>query len=130
MEGVAAVARVALLLGLALVPAGCAAPVAPPPTTGATTRAEPSTRLAATSTSGSARVGSFQAEPGDLWIGGRCSGGDLEVHVDPVAVLPIPCQALPGGQFLNQIVMARSTEITVSVAAGPTVTWDVQVRQG
>jgi len=68
--------------------------------------------------------------PGDLWIGGRCAGGALEVHADPVTVLPIDCAALGGGPFLNQIVMARRTTVTVSVTAPTTVTWSVQVRQG
>lgn len=125
MEGVAAVARLAAPLVLALVLVGCASREAPPPT-----GPEPSTRLAAATTSGSAEVGSFLAEPGDLWVGGRCSGGHLEVRVDPVSVLPIPCQALPGGQFLNQIVLNRPTTLTVSVAASATVSWDLQVRQG
>lgn len=132
MEGVAAVTRAAaprvlalvLPLVLALV-AGCASHETPSPTA-----AEPRTRLAAAATSGSAEVGSFLAEPGDLWVGGRCSGGNLEVRVDPVAVLPIPCQELPGEQFLNQIVMTRSTTVTVSVTAPATVTWDLQVQQG
>jgi hypothetical protein len=136
MEGVAAVARVAVPLVLALVLAGCTSHEASPPTgvhppigASPSTGAQPSTRLAAATTSGSADVGSFLAGPGDLWVGGRCSGGDLEVHVDPVAVLPIPCRALAGGQFLNQIVMTRSTTVTVSVAAAGTVTWDLQLRQ-
>lgn len=112
-------------LVLAMVLAGCASPEAPPPS-----GAKPTTRLAAATTSGSAEVGSFLAESGDLWVGGRCSGGDLQVHVDPVAVLPIPCQALAGGQFLNQIVMTQSTAVTVSVTAPTTVTWDLQIQQG
>jgi hypothetical protein len=124
MEGVAAVVRVAAPLVLALVLVGCAAGQAPPPS-----GTEPTTRLAAT-TSGSADVGSFQAEPGDLWVGGRCSGGDIEVRVDPVTVLPIPCEALAGEPFLNQIVLNRSTTVTVSVAAPATVTWDLKIQQG
>lgn len=110
---------------LALVLAGCASPEAPLPSVAA----EPPARLAADTTSGSAEVGSFLAEPGDLWVGGQCSGGDLEVHVDPVAVLPIPCEGLAGQPFLNQIVLTRSTTVTVSVTAPPTVTWDLKVRQ-
>lgn len=101
----------------ALVVAGCASPGAPPPP------------LAATA-SGSATVGAFPAVPGDLWIGGRCAGGGLEVRVEPVTVLPIDCSALGGEPFLNQIVMARRTTVTVSVTASTTVTWSVQVRQG
>lgn len=125
MEGVAGIARLTAPLALALVLVGCASHEAPPPTA-----AEPGTRLAATTVSGSAQVGSFVAEPGDLWVGGRCSGGSLEVRVDPVAVLPIPCQALAGGQFLNQVVMTRSTTVTVSVTAPTAVTWDLRIQQG
>ena len=120
----AAVARVAAPLVFALALVGCASSEALPPIA-----AESSTRLAADTTTGSAEVGSFQAEPGDLWVGGRCSGDDLEVHVDPVAVLPIPCQALDGEPFLNQIVMTRSTTVTVSVTAPATATWNLQIQQ-
>lgn len=114
-----------LSLVLTLVLAGCASPEALPPIA-----AEQSAQLTAVTTTGPGQVGSFLAEPGDLWVGGRCSGGDLQVHVHPVAVLPISCQALAGGPFLNQIVMARSTTVTVSVDAPATVTWDLQVQQG
>ena len=140
MEGVAAVARVAAPLVLALVLAGCASHEAPPPPAGTpaaaqsstaqSSPAQPSMRLAAATTSGPAEVGSFLAEPGDLWVGGRCSGGDLQVRLDPVTVLPIPCQALAGQPFLNQIVMTRPTTVTVSVAAPATVTWELRVQQG
>lgn len=125
MEGVAAVVRVAAPLVLALVLAGCASREVPPPT-----GADPSTRQAAATTSQAAEVGSFLAEPGDLWISGRCAGGDLEVRVYPVTVLPIPCRVLADGRFLNQIVMVRPTTVTVSVVAPAAVTWDLQVQQG
>ncbi len=115
----------ALVLALALVGCGSSSDEEALPPMGG----ESSTRLAATTTSGSAEVGSFEAEQGDLWVGGRCSGGDLQVRLDPVAVLPIPCQVLAGEPFLNQIVMTRATTVTVSVDAPATVTWDLQVQQ-
>lgn len=125
MEGVAAVARVVAPLVLVTLLAGCvSSPEAPPPA-----GPELNTRLTAPTTAGSAEVGSFLAVPGDLWIGGRCSGGDLEVHVDPVVVLPIPCRALAGEPFLNQVVMTRPTTVTVLVTAPETVTWELEVQQ-
>ena len=124
MEGVAGIVPVAAPLVLALMLAGCAADEATTPLIGQ----ESSTKLSAT-TSGTAEVGSFEADAGDLWVGGRCSGGDLEVRVDPVAVLPIPCESLGGEPFMNQIVMARPTTVTVSVSASAAVTWDLRVQQ-
>lgn len=115
----------AAALVLATLLAGCASSPEAPLLAGPELR----TKLAAPTTAGSAGVGSFLAAPGDLWIGGRCSGGDLEVHVDPVAVFPIPCRALAGEPFLNQVVMARPTTVTVSVTAPETVSWELEVQQ-
>lgn len=129
-------------LAVACVLAGCAAS-APPADAGGAPAAQPTqpvlgtppgdpeltTRLVAGATTGSSEVGTFRAEPGDLWVGGRCAGGDLELHVAPVAVLPVPCERLGGVPFLNRIVMRRPTEVTVSVTAPQTVTWNLRVEQ-
>lgn len=87
------------------------------------------TLLTVPTSSGSAEVGTFEAQPGNLWIGGQCWGGELELHVEPLSVLPIPCDAPDGQPFQNQIVMRAPTEIRLSVVAADTVTWNLVVEQ-
>jgi hypothetical protein len=53
----------------------------------------------------------------------------LELRLDPVAVLPIPCDRMGALPFLNQVVMRRPTLIRVSVVAPASVTWNLRVQQ-
>lgn len=125
----------ALALALALV-AGCAAQPAssagtpqptlsdpPPPDPGMTTL------LVVNATAGPAAVGAFTAEPGSLWVTGRCVGDHVVLHLDPVAELPVACEGAEGLPFLNQILMRRTTEVSVRVSADPDVIWNLRVQQ-
>jgi hypothetical protein len=128
---------------VAAVLAACGSPAPPAPAVGSPSPApiqqvtgvppaDPglATRLVTVATTGTAEVGTFVATRGDLWLGGRCTGGELELRVDPVAVFPIPCDSLGGLPFLNRVVMRRPTMVTVSAVAPAEVTWNLRVEQG
>lgn len=87
------------------------------------------TLLVVTAASGPRAVGSFAVNPGDLWIRGRCAGGNLNLHLEPLAVLPIPCDRLNNLPFQNQITLRRARQVTLSVVAPEAMVWGLRVEQ-
>lgn len=105
-------------------PMASLAPGVPPPA-----RRDLTTLLLVTSAAGPRQVGSFPATAGHLWIRGRCAGGDLQLHVDPLAVLPMPCDKLGDLPFENRITLRRARQITISVVAPASMIWGLRVEQ-
>lgn len=143
------IAALAVVAMLAL--AGCTGDVEPPapgpvsavpstpPTSAATSKVvtgEPPSAMPSLTTlavvaarTGGHEVGTVTARVGDLWIHGDCVGGRIEIHADPVVVLPIVCDSLGDAAFMNQISISAETVITLSVAADAQTTWNLRVEQ-
>jgi hypothetical protein len=122
------------LLALALT-AGCAGSPGDSETPAATLPDAPladpglTTQLVVGTTLGPARVGTFTAVPGSVWVTGSCLGDGLVLRLDPVAELPIPCGGAEPVPFMNQLVMSRITEVRVRVTADAGATWNLRVQQ-
>lgn len=130
------IAAALLVLVLGGCPAGPTGPAPQPfpsasPVIGVPPPARPdrNTLLVVEKVAGSREVGSFAALPGELWIGGRCSGGDIELHLDPLAVLPMQCDRLRDLPFQNQITLRNPRQLTLSVVAPEGVVWGLRVEQ-
>lgn len=109
-------------------------PLPPPPTSSAAgipPPAQPNLRtlLLVTASSGTEDAGAFSADAGVLWIRGRCSGGDLTLHLMSIADLPIHCDELGGLPFQNQITLPQTRQVVLSVSAAPAVIWGLRAEQ-
>ncbi|MGW9195587.1 hypothetical protein [Micromonospora chersina] len=87
------------------------------------------TLLVIAATRGSSVATSVRVGSGDLWLTGRCADGTVRLHIDPLAVLPIPCEDMAGVPFANQLVINSPATYQVWVEAPAAVTWNLRVEQ-
>ncbi|WBB79847.1 hypothetical protein O7606_00060 [Micromonospora sp. WMMD882] len=102
---------------------------APAPVVGTPPTGDGPTLLVVAATEGTRQVGEARVAVGDLWLTGRCAHGTLELHVEPLAVLPVRCDDLRGVPFTHQIVVDAPATYRIRVAAPPGLTWNLRVEQ-
>ncbi len=101
----------------------------PEPIVGTPPAGDGPTLLVVAATTGSRTVGKASVAVGDLWLTGRCDHGTLKLHIEPLAVLPVPCDDLAGAPFANQIVIDTPATYRIRVEAPSGLTWNLRVEQ-
>jgi hypothetical protein len=78
---------------------------------------------------GGANVGTLQVSSGDLVLRSDCTGGTLTMRVDPVATIPITCDANDVTPVQNVIKLREAKRVTITVEAPDSVQWNLRVEQ-
>lgn len=81
-------------------------------------------------TTGSAVVGSFYGQAGQVWIDFSCLGtGTATINYRPIGSVDIPCSSAAVNATRNQIHFPAGHQISLQVKAPATVQWTVLVQE-